>query len=84
MGQRAIRGAEGPLEETEREWETEETYGRILHWLSWRGVSLRIDSVDVESLLRLTQLTESLTLRQLSVREMNQAKTGIHNQLWRL
>ncbi len=31
----------------------------------------------------LTQLTESLTLRRLSVREMNQAKTGIHNQLWR-
>jgi hypothetical protein len=29
----------------------------------------------------LTQLTESLTPRRLSVREMNQAKTGIPNQI---
>jgi hypothetical protein len=36
------------------------------------------------SLILHTQLTESLTLRRLSVNEMNQAKTGIQNQLWRL
>jgi hypothetical protein len=44
--------------------------------------SLRINSVDVESHSALTQLTESLTPRRLSVREMNQVKTGILNQLW--
>jgi hypothetical protein len=31
-----------------------------------------------------TQLMKSLTPRRLSVSEMTQAKTGIHNQLWRL
>ncbi len=35
-----------------------------------------IESVDVESHSALTQLTESLTLHRLSVREMNQAKTA--------
>jgi hypothetical protein len=43
-----------------------------------------VDSVDVESHSELTQLTESLIPRRLRVREMNQAKTGTHNQLWRL
>jgi hypothetical protein len=32
----------------------------------------------------LTQLMESLTPRRLSVREMNQAKKGMYNQLGRL
>ncbi len=41
-----------------------------------------VKSVDVESHSTFTQLTESLTPRRLSVREMTQAKTGIHNQLW--
>jgi hypothetical protein len=40
-----------------------------------------VDSVDVESHFALTQLMGSLTPRQLSVRKMNQAKTGTHNQL---
>ncbi len=43
-----------------------------------------LDSVYVESHSTLTQLTESLTPRRLSVREMNQAKTGIHDRLWGL
>jgi hypothetical protein len=43
-----------------------------------------VDSVDVEFHSALTQLTESLTPHRLIVREMNQAKTGIHSQLWRL
>ncbi len=38
----------------------------IPRWLSWRGVSLRVNSVEVESHLALTQLTESETPRQLS------------------
>jgi hypothetical protein len=42
----------------------------ILRWLSWRGVSLRVDSVDVESHLALTQLTGNETRRQLSHRRM--------------
>ncbi len=46
--------------------------------------SLCVDSVDMKSHSMLTQLRESLTPRRLSVREMNQAKTGIHNRLWRL
>ncbi len=33
-----------------------------LRWLSWRGVFLRIDSVNVESYLALTQLTGNETL----------------------
>ncbi len=48
-----------------------------------------VDSVDVESHSALTQLTWChtscwlcMTPCRLSVREMNQAKTGIHNQLW--
>jgi hypothetical protein len=55
-----------------------------LRWLSLRGVSLRVDSVDVESHSTLTQLMGSLTPCWLSMRKMNQAKTGIHNQLWKL
>jgi hypothetical protein len=43
-----------------------------------------VDSVDVESHSTLTQLKWSLTLCWISVLKMNQAKTGIHNQLWRL
>jgi hypothetical protein len=43
-----------------------------------------VDSVGVESHSALTQLTESLTPGRLSVREMNQAKKAIYNQLWRL
>ncbi len=43
-----------------------------------------VDSADVESHSALTQLTKSLTPRWLSVREMNQSKTGTHKQLWRL
>ncbi len=43
-----------------------------------------VDSVDAESHSALTQLTKSLTSCRLSVREMNQAETGIHNQLWHL
>ncbi len=39
-------------------------------WLSWRGVSLRVDSVDVESHLALTQLMGNETRRQLSHRRM--------------
>ncbi len=35
-------------------------------WLSWRGVSLRIDSVDMESHLALTQLMRNETPYQLS------------------
>jgi hypothetical protein len=42
----------------------------ILHWLSWRGVSLRVDSVDVESHLAFTQLTRNETPCQLSHRRM--------------
>ncbi len=42
----------------------------IPRWLSWRGVSLCVDSVDVESHLALTQLTGSETRRQLSHRQM--------------
>ncbi len=38
----------------------------ILRWLSWRGVSLRVDSVDVEAHLALTQLTRNETSCQLS------------------
>jgi hypothetical protein len=38
----------------------------IPRWLSWCGVSLCIDSVDVESHLALTQLTRNETPRQLS------------------
>jgi nucleotidyltransferase/DNA polymerase involved in DNA repair len=37
-------------------------------WLSWRGVSLRVDSVDVESQSALTLLTWSLNPRWLSWR----------------
>jgi hypothetical protein len=39
-------------------------------WLSWRGVSLRVDTVDMESHLALTQLTGNETPRQLSHRQM--------------
>jgi hypothetical protein len=42
----------------------------IPRWLSWRGVSLRVDSVDVESHLVLTQLTRNETRCQLSHRRM--------------
>jgi hypothetical protein len=42
----------------------------IPRWLSWRGVSLCVDSVDMETHLALTQLTGSETLRQLSHRQM--------------
>jgi hypothetical protein len=42
----------------------------ITRWLSWRGVSLCVDSVDVESHLALTQLTRNETPRQLSHRRM--------------
>jgi hypothetical protein len=55
-----------------------------LHRLGRRGVSLRVDSVDMESHSALTQLMGSLTPRWLSVRKMNQTKTGIHTQLWLL
>jgi hypothetical protein len=43
-----------------------------------------VDSVDMESHSALTQLTGSLNPCQLILQKMNQAKTGIHNQLWRL
>ncbi len=51
----------------------------IPRWLSWRGVSLHIDSVDVESHLALTQLTRNETPRQLSQRQMlkNSNKSAI-------
>jgi hypothetical protein len=42
----------------------------ILHWLSWRGVSLCVDSVDVEYHLALTRLTRNEFPRQLSHRRM--------------
>jgi hypothetical protein len=42
----------------------------IPRWLGWRGVSLRFDSVDMESHLALTQLTGNETWRQLSHRQM--------------
>jgi hypothetical protein len=42
----------------------------ILRWLSWQGVSLHIDSVDVESHLALTQLSKNETPRQLNHRRM--------------
>ncbi len=42
----------------------------IPRWLSWHGVSLCVDSVDVESHLALTQLTRNETLHQLSHRQM--------------
>ncbi len=42
----------------------------IPHWHSWRGVSLCVDSVDVESHLALTQLTRNETPHQLSHRRM--------------
>jgi hypothetical protein len=38
----------------------------ILRWLSWRGVTLHIDSVNKESHLVLTQLMGNETPRQLS------------------
>ncbi len=38
----------------------------IPHWLSWCGVSLHIDSVNMESHLMLTQLTGNETRGQLS------------------
>jgi hypothetical protein len=42
----------------------------IPRWLSWRGVSLRVDSVVVESHSALTQLTRNEIPRQLSHRRM--------------
>ncbi len=42
----------------------------IQRWLSWHGVSLCVDSVDVESHLALTQLTGNETAHQLSHRWM--------------
>ncbi len=42
----------------------------IPRWLSWHGVSLCVDSVDMESHLALTQLTGSETRHQLSHRQM--------------
>jgi hypothetical protein len=42
----------------------------IPRWLSWRGVSLCVDSVDIESHLALTQLTGNETRRQLSHHQM--------------
>jgi hypothetical protein len=42
----------------------------IPRWLSWRWVSLRVDSVDVESHLALTQSTRNEIRRQLSHRRM--------------
>ncbi len=56
----------------------------LLGQLSWSRVSLRIDSVDMESHSALTQLAGSLTPHWLSVRKRNQTKTGLHTQLWRL
>jgi hypothetical protein len=47
-------------------------------------VSSALTQDNVESHSALTQLTVNLTLCRLSVREMNQAKPGIHNQLWHL
>jgi hypothetical protein len=38
----------------------------IPRWLSWHGVSLHVDSVDVESHLMLTQMTGNETLYQLN------------------
>ncbi len=43
-------------------------YFIIPRWLSWRGVSLRVDSVDLESYSALTQLTRNEIPRQLSHR----------------
>ncbi len=42
----------------------------IPRWLSWHGVSLCVDSVDVESHLASTQLMRNETPRQLSYRRM--------------
>ncbi len=42
----------------------------ILRWLSWHWLSLRVDSVDVESHLALTQLTRDETRCQLSHHRM--------------
>jgi hypothetical protein len=42
----------------------------IPRWLSWRGVSLHVDSVDVETHLVLTQLMRNETPCQLSHRWM--------------
>ncbi len=49
----------------------------LLHILSWRAVSLRVDSVDMEPHSALTQLTGSFTPLWLSVRKMIQTKTSI-------
>ncbi len=40
-------------------------YFFILRWLGWRGVSFRVDSVDVESYSALTRSTKILTWRWL-------------------
>ncbi len=47
---------------------TQLTWSLTLCWLTRRGVSLRIDSLDVESHLALTQLLGNETLHQLSHR----------------
>jgi hypothetical protein len=59
----------------------------ILLWLSWRGDSLRIDSVDVESYLALTQLTRNETPHQLShcwmLKISNTVSWRIQEQNWK-
>ncbi len=51
----------------------------IPRWLSWRGVSLRVDSVDMESHLALTQLTRNEIPCQLNHRRMLQNLNNLTN-----
>ncbi len=66
------------------EWWNLRQYWCLLRWLSWCGVSLWVDSVDMLSRSALTQLMGSPTPRRLSVRKMNQTRIGMHTKLWRL
>ncbi len=58
--------SETPRQLSQLKWWNLHTCWRLLHWLSWSRVSLRVDSVDMESHFALTQLMWSLTLRSLS------------------
>ncbi len=53
-------------------------------WLSWRGVSLRVDSVDVVPHLALTQLTRNEIPRQLSHRRMLKNSNNLANSRTKL
>ncbi len=82
--QQSQRGVRPHFNWVNAEWWNPRKCWCLLLLLSWCGVSLRVDSVDMESHSALTQLIGNLTPRQLSVQKMNRAKTGIHNQLWHL